>query len=48
MNKASKGAQTNCFRFLKLNPKIVEDFNKNNAELEYIQKKIEDYMEVKR
>jgi len=35
MLKASK-IQANCFRFLKLNPKIVEDFNKNNGELEYI------------
>lgn len=47
MTKASK-IQANCFRFLRANPRIVEDFTKNNGELEYIQKKLEDYMEVKR
>jgi dynein heavy chain len=47
MSKAAKAPTNICFRFIKIK-NIVEDFVKNNADLEFIQKKLEDYMEVKR
>jgi dynein heavy chain len=47
MAKAAKAPYFKCFKFISQR-NIVEDFIKNNADLEYIQKKLEDYMEVKR
>jgi hypothetical protein len=47
MLKASK-TQSNCFKLLRANQAIVEQLKKNNEDLEFIQKKLEDYMEVKR